>query len=373
SATALLGGKARGSNFRVDETVRSDGFLQLFSLSTSYGQFQVEGRELLTVRLDELRAVALLEQMNKSQAFLDAARAAAMKPVDLAVGLIGNPVGTIEKGMSGVGALFSRIGSAAGNVGHGRDKPGEALLGVSAARRQLAQRLRVDPYTDFKPLADALNEAARVIALGNLSVSGAFMAIPGAAGMAVSGSKTGQDLGQLALDKAPSELRDLNRASLTAMGVPVPITAAFLDNTVFTPTDQTVIVTALARMKGVKNQHIFVARAAQAGSRDLAFFFRRRAELIADHHLKTEALAEFVDVRGLAVNRTRGGTVVAVVPFDMLAWTEPVSGLVAAMDDDIRRGGLGKAIEIRVTGGVTERARQGLREHGWTLVETAAP
>ena len=41
-------------------------------------------------------------------------------------------------------------------------------------------------------------------ALGDLTVSGAFMAIPGGAGMAVSYSKTAQETAQMVLDKTAS-------------------------------------------------------------------------------------------------------------------------------------------------------------------------
>ena len=88
SASAILGGQVRGSNYQIDNAVRSDGFLQIFELNTTYGRYQVQGRELLNVRLRELAAVAALERMNKSQVYLNAAAKAAKKPVDLAVGLV---------------------------------------------------------------------------------------------------------------------------------------------------------------------------------------------------------------------------------------------------------------------------------------------
>jgi hypothetical protein len=369
SAEAVLGARARGSNYQVEDPVRSDGFLQVFTIRTAQGRHHVEGRDLLEVRLRELQALATLQQMSTSQTYLNAAAAAAKKPVDLAVGLVTNPVDTIERSMSGVGTLFSRIGAAASNPGRGRDSLADSALGIASAKRQLARQLGVDPYTDFKPLAAALDETARVTALGNLTVSGAFMAIPGGAGVAVSYSKTAEDMGQVVFDKTPSELRELNRGKLAALGVPAPLAGAFLDNTSFTPTDQTVIVAALARMTGVKNRQLFVTRVATASTRDLAFFFRRRAELIADQHTRVSPFADFSDIIGFPLNRTADGRVVAVLPLDQLAWTGPVSDLVASLDQTIKERRLGNAVEIRLSGTVTDAARQGLAEQGWTVVE----
>jgi hypothetical protein len=373
SAAAVLGAELRGPNYEIEDAVRSDGFLYIFSLNTTYGRYQVEGRDMLKLRLRELGAVAALEKMNKSQAYVDAAAKAAMKPAKLAEGLVTNPIGTVEQSMSGVGALFSRIGSAAANMGHDRDSVADSTLGVSSARRQIANKLGVDPYTDFKPLAHALEDMAQVTALGDLTVSGAFMAIPGGAGMAVSYSKTGQDVEQMVLDKTPSELRDTNRAKLTAMRVPEPATNAFLDNAFYTPMDHTIIVSALAKMNGVANRGVFVTRASQARNRDLAVFIRHRVEMLADYHRRVEPFADFVEVRGLPLNRTRAGKVVAIVAFDQLVWTKQASDLVAVIDQDIRQRQFGTTIELRIAGTATALAKEGLRERGWNVVENISP
>ena len=322
------------------------------------------------MRLRELAAVAALGRMDKSQAYIDAAAKAAKKPIDLAVGLVTNPVNTLQQSMSGVGAFFSRVGSGAANMGQGRDNVADSLAGVSSAKRQIAYKLGVDPYTDFKPLADALTDMARVTALGDLTVSGAFMAIPGGAGMVVSYSKTTQEVGQMVLDKTPSELRDANRAKLSAMGVSNAVISAFLDNAFYTPMDQTVIVAALGKMDGVKNRGLFIVRASQAPSRDLAFFTRTRAELLADQHSRVEPFVDFVDVRGIPLNQTRTGKVVAVVALDELAWTKQMSDFVAVMDQDIKQRKLGNSIEVRVSGTATALAKASLRERGWAVIES---
>lgn len=328
---------------------------------------------MLKVRLRELAAVTTLDHMKKSQVFANAAAKAAMKPVDLAVGLVTNPVGTVEQSISGVGALFSRIGSGAANIGHDPDNAAGSLLGVSTAKRQIANKLGVDPYTDFKPLADALIGVARVTALGDITVSGAFMAIPGGAGMVVSSSKTAEGVGLMVLDKTPSELRDANRANLTAMNVPAAVVSAFLDNTFYTPMDQTIIVAALVKMTGVEKRDLFVVRASHAPNRDLAFFIRRRAELLTDYHSRIEPFADFVDVGGLPVNRTRSGKVVAVVEFDEFVWTKQASDFVAVIDQEIKQRKLGTTVEMRIAGTATPLARQGLREKGWKLFENMSP
>ena len=239
---------------------------------------------------------------------------------------------------------------------------------MSSAKRQIAGRLGVDPYTDFKPLAGKLDEIARVTALGNLTVGAAFTAIPGGAGMVISSSRTAQSLGQLVTDKTSTELRAINRSRLAAMGVANNVADAFLNNQVYTPLDQTSIVSSLMQMRGVKNRQLFIQRATNAIDRDLVFFLRRRAELTAEYHNGVESFTEFIDTSGVPLNVTRSGRIVAIFPLDGLAWTQTTNNAVAAIDRELKRRKL-EDVEIRITGSATASVRRGMQELGWKLVE----
>jgi hypothetical protein len=372
NATAILGAKANGPNYQVESSVRSDGFLQVFALTTPYGNYQVEGRDMLELRFKELAAVYALDHMSKSQEFVQAAAKAAARPLGVISNMVSNPGSNLQNTMTGVGSMFTRMSSNLSNIGHTQERPVQSALGVTAAKRQIAARLGVDPYTDFKPLADALAEAARVTAFGNLAVSAAFAAIPNPARAAVSGAKTTQELGQMVRDKTPSELRDLNRGRLAAMGVKDRIASAFLDNTHYTPTDQTAIVAALTKLGGVADRQLFVVRASQAPNRDLAYFIRLRAEMLAACHAQMAPLSTFVDLRGFALNQGRNGKVIVILPVDELAWTKEASRLIEAIGQDIKARKLGSGVELLVSGALTPLARKSLSERGWKVVERVA-
>ena len=372
NASAILGAKARGANYQIEQSVRSDGFLQVFVLTTPYGKYQVEGRDMLELRLKELAAVYTLEHMSKSQEFLQAAAKAATRPLGVITNMASKPGSNLENTMTGVGAMFSRMGSNLSNIGQIDQRPVQSALGVTAAKRQIAFRLGVDPYTDFKPLADALAEAARVAAFGNLAVSAAFSAIPNPARAAIAGAKATQELGQMVRDKTPSELRDLNRGRLAAMGVSDRIANAFFDNIHYTPTDQTAIAAALTKLGGVADRQSFVVRASQAPNRDLAYFIRLRAEMLAACHAQAAPLRAFVDLRGFALNQGRNGKVVVILPVDELAWTKEASGLVDAIDQDIKARKLGNGVDLLVSGTLTPLARKSLSGRGWKVVERVA-
>jgi hypothetical protein len=61
SAATILGADVKGPNWTVAESVRSDGFVRLYTVETPYGSFQVNGQRRMEQRLNELRALSALE------------------------------------------------------------------------------------------------------------------------------------------------------------------------------------------------------------------------------------------------------------------------------------------------------------------------
>ena len=56
------------------------------------------------------------------------------------------------------------------------------------------------------------------------------------------------------------------------------------------------------------------------------------------------------DIRGISLNQTRSGKVVAVAALDELVWTKQVSVFAAAIDQDVKQRKLGNSVELRITG-----------------------
>ncbi|WP_162918939.1 hypothetical protein [Taklimakanibacter deserti] len=370
SARAILGDKVGGPNYYVDEAVQSDGYVEIFTLVTKYGRFTIQGRALLVRRLDELRAIVAIERMSKSKAFVKALATSAIAPARLAVETVKNPVKTVKQTVSGVGAFFDRLGSGLRNAGSD-DSDGliEGALGASSAKRQIANELGVDPYTDFKPLATRLDQLAAATAAGGLLPQAAFTAIGGPAGTALSSTSSVEGVRVLVLDQTPAQLRDLNRARLTEMGVGKAAASRFLNNPLYTPTDKVALVAALRSLKGVENRSLYIDRAGQAKRRDAALFLVKRAELIAQYQRSTGGIVRFISLGGMPLNQLEDGRILAVMPFDRLVLTEEVSRTFATATEDMRKLERRPTGELRITGQVTKKARRKLRELGWTVAE----
>lgn len=69
-----------GINFRVFDEVITYGFINYYTITTSFGTFEAEGDDMLQTRIQEVRAIAAMREVKKTKAFGKAAKQAAMSP-----------------------------------------------------------------------------------------------------------------------------------------------------------------------------------------------------------------------------------------------------------------------------------------------------
>ena len=368
AAQIFLGTAATGSNYNVKPVVRSDGVMRIFDVDTSYGEFAFDGIEFAKLRLHELDAVAALEKMSKSDAFGNAFGRAALGPIKFGADLITKPADTVERSLSGIGNMLDRVGAGLANNRADRDPILESLLGVSDTQRQLAVELDVDPYTDFPPLAQRLKEMAGAMAGGGLPVRAGLALVPGGVGIAVSSVATVSSAKDTLRDKTAAQVIAEVRATLLSLGVPAETANLLVENRNFTPADLLIMARALKQL-GAENTVAFVEHAAGAGSRNLAFYHRRRAQTLAARSSELGGIASFVTVAGQPINVARSGNIVAVFTFDDIAWTELQSRTFTAATAEIRRLKPGTIPVLASTGTVSPMAAAEIRKLGWKIVQ----
>ena len=101
-----------------------------------------------------------------------------------------------------------------------RDNMANSLLGVSDAQRQLAIQLNVDPYSDFAPLQNRLQEMSRVMAGGQLTVKAGLAAVTGGIGMGISAASGMEAVKDTLRDKTAAQVIAEVRATLISLSVP---------------------------------------------------------------------------------------------------------------------------------------------------------
>jgi hypothetical protein len=370
--------KRVGLNYTIRNPVRSDGILRVYVLATPYGDITVNGDEMLRMRINELNALAELEQVRNSETFGRALAEAGLSPLKFTGQLIINPVGTVQNTMTGVGNFFGRMSSGMANAGKTPDDAMSSLLGVTDQRRLLAATYGVDPYTDLQPLAEKLQTLSQAAATGGLVVTGALMAVPGGAGIIVSNLSTANKLNDLGLEEVArkytaSQILDINRDLLKKMDVDDELSNKLLSNTNYTPLDMAAMVAALDSMSAVKNRDVFVARAAAADGRAIAYVMRRMAELMADDYRRHGGYVRFVSLASFPYVLTRDGRVMAILPIDALSWTRETAAGFGQVSAERKRVAPKARGQLRITGMATALAKKELKAQGWAVLEHQRP
>lgn len=371
---AQIHGIARvGVNYTIQSPVRSDGLMRVYRLKTPYGNITVHGDEMLHMRLNELHALALLEKVSNSESFGKALAQAGLNPLKYTGRLIANPIETIKDTFAGIGAMFGRIGSGIHNAGKTPDNAVASVLGVTSERRELAAAYGVDPYTDYPPLDEKLKRLSQAAALGGLTVTGALLVVPGAAGIVASNLSTANKLNNVAIEEVArkytaAQILDINRDRLATMGVAADLNETLLANRHYTPIDMAAMVAALDGMKGVQGREVFAERAAAADQRASAYFMRRQAELLAIAYRRHGGFKRIIALGGLPFVVMTDGHVFTVAPFDVLSWTPDNADRFGTFTAERKRIAPKATGELRITGQATALARHRLKAQGWTVV-----
>lgn len=366
-AMTVLGAKVKGQNWTITGNVRGDGFAKIYAFETPYGHFQVNGERRMNERLQELTALQALEEMSDTDTFADAVANAGLSPVRFGRDLVLDPVETTGNLITGIGNMFDRAVIEVEQSSSSRDSFVDSVVGVKKAMREIAFQLKVDPYTDFTPLRDGLQDVARVMAAGDLSVSAAISAIPGGAGIAVSATSRASTLANPIRDKSSAEIAAIVAKKLTARGVDAEAVKAFLKNEAYSPGDLYAIADALEKLNA-ENSSAYVLLASKAQSVDVAKFHRYRAELLVKTSAKLGDLKQFDIVSDFALNRDAAGGLVAAFPFDGLRWTETVSRSLTALSEEVAKRGETKKPVFATTGTLSTLAADQLEKRGWKVV-----
>jgi hypothetical protein len=161
----------------------------------------------------------------------------------------------------------------------------------------------------------------------------------------------------------------MNGEKLKAMDVHPEISDAFLNNSFFSPRQQTLLVNALDEMKGVLNRAAFVRFAAATQNPNLVFFRQRQAEMYTGFHRAVAPIQGFLSLDGLPAARTSSGDLVINTPLDHLVWTEPMGRFITGVNQLVQETGGIKGKQLWVTGTVSARAKQELANRGWQVQE----
>lgn len=366
----VLEGKENGPGYAVLSPVRSDGFLRIYQLQTDQGVEQIEGDGLLKLRLSEIRVLIALESLKNDASFVDGLKQAAMKPVDFVESTVTDPVGTAKSTVSGVGRMFGRltkgVEAAVSGKGGSPAELAKSITGQARAERELAVELGADPYTFYAPLSKKLNETASVTTAGNWTVTAITALLPG--GMIVSAARQADNFRTLIVDSTPAELAERTAGTLRAAGVAEQTISRIAKNPFYTASEKAVIAYQLQAMPTVQDLDLIAAKAADAESRDIAYFQLRRVVLLETYNRTISGLGQIRELNGIPVAIRKDGLAAIVLPLDMVAWTQTVAQTFSSMHEGM--AGLPfppTGVDFLITGDLTPMAAERLTAFGWEI------
>ena len=361
----------KGPHHQVDDTVTNDGYLNTYMIHSEFGDIQVTSTAKLKKYIREIAAVAEMKKIQGSDEFKQGFTDKMGDVVEGAESLITDPVGTVSSTVSGVGKLFSRAGEnlLGGSRSKAEGSRMASLLGYEKAKRDIGYKFGVDVYTDNKILQDELNNLSGSSGTGTLVMSGLLMAVPGGAGIAVSVTGGTELMENVMHDKAPADLRKMNREKLAAMGVSQDIADVFIANGIYTPREQTYLVASLSDMQNTAGRSEFIKFATLTDNADIAFFRQRQAQMYKAYDQSIEPIDGFVTIGGLTTARTKSNKIVFNVPLDYMLWTKNLEAVANTITQQVSlmEGISGK--EILVAGSMSPLAKKSIENLGWKVHE----
>lgn len=360
-----------GPNHRVQERVRSDGIVNIYTIDSSFGTFTAVSTAMLRVRVQEINAMAVMDKLKGTKEYAESLKASGLSTLVAAKDMVFHPVKTTTEVVSGVGLMFRRAGDSVFGAkrSDAEDSRFKNLIGFSNYKRDYAYQLGVDVYSRNKVLQDRLNEIAWTGFAGGLTVSAAMAAVPGGAGIAMTAIGTTRLTTAIFQNTPPQDLRRMNTEKLKNMGIDEHTVDTFISDSVFSPREQTILVSALDEMRGVAERDRMVQLAALTDKDDVAFFRQRQMEMYAGYHRAVTPIERFVGVGPVPAARTLKGSLVFNIPVDYVAWTEEVARVVTTASQLASQLPGTTDKQLWITGTLSPRARAEMQRLNWKVYE----
>jgi hypothetical protein len=326
---------------------------------------------MLRIRVQEINAMDRMDKLKGTKEYGDSLKASGLDTLVAAKNMIFQPVKTTTEVVSGVGLMFRRAGDSlfGAKRSDAEDSRFKTLIGFSNYKRDYAHQLGVDVYSRNQVLQDRLNEVAWTGFAGGMTVSVAMAAVPGGAGIAMTAIGTTRLTTAIFQNTPPQDLRRMNTEKLKAMGIDEHTTDTFISDSVFSPREQTMLVSALDEMTGVAERDRLVQLAALTDKDDVAYFRQRQMEMYAGYHRAISPIERFVGVGPVPAARTAKGVLVFNIPVDYVVWTGDVSRVVTTADNLANQLPGIKEKQLWVTGTLSPRARAEMQRLNWKVYE----
>lgn len=399
-----------GPGFSVDPHVELRGYMAHFVLDTRIGRIDAGSVEILVEREAEMPALEALDQATHSGAFLRAAGGKFASTGRMLGQIVLHPVDTVLGIPSGVARYFGsrlkkiatqaqslsdRAGRRFGN--HGNPYPADEgpmtdartaeaadadvakkpekhwyssigdevrrevkrQAGYDRARRDIAQRLGIDPYTSNPYVRERLSGLAWAGAGGGLGAGGALGLLGAGAGQVLS---QGSRINDVVWKLSPEDLRARNAERLRAHCSDDLLVRQFLRRGAFSPTLQTALADLLDELHAADGCNALLELAITADSELEARFVVNALRLLSAHLGARSKGGTLRPIGAGLAYAAADGELVLPLAVDRLSWTDEVRRFIERDEFRVERK------TVLVGGDASLLARRNLAARGWSVV-----
>ena len=363
---------AAGPDYKVNDPVVADGYMYRFTLTSTYGPFEVTGTGALRKLEREIWAIGQLKNVTRSEAFLKSLKDQAGKPLVFAKDVVTKPVDTLTGIPKGVGRLFGNVVTSVTTTRNpSQESRTKEILLVGSFKRDYAARFNVDPYSSNQVLQEELDKIGNAAALGSWTASAAMIPISGPASSVITGTSLGKSFNNILATEPPTRIRIINEEKLKQMGIPDDLAKRYLDQSVYTPSQNLLLVDSLARLGATTGRDAYLNASLVAADEVEANFFVNMAQILRGYHETQGPITGLTMVGALTVAQAKSGA--AVIPFalDYGVWTANADRLSRSMKATYKAPGFNGNFEFWVTGSLSATAKRELETRGFKVVEQA--
>lgn len=358
SASRLLSDQAlSGPGYRVAQQADPSGMLYSFRINSNYGVFEPHSLQMMRVRLTELQAMNRLKELSEQPLFVQGMGQQLGRTVTATGKAIMSPIKTIKqmpvgfKKFAGDIQAQQAVGEVYGESGSGS---------YAQVKRELASRLKVDPYTDNQPLQDLLNEVAKNQNRGQLVASIGTLVVGGGAGLALGAVEMNDEFQAVIRNKSAAQLQVDNHTALLGMGCAVPSVDRFLNTPGYTASNCTAITRAIIEMRSVSNVCGVLDVLPPFAGPESILLAQTQIQMAAQFHRSQKALVKMQIVENTAVWSDSEGTSYVFSPLEYLYWNEEIDIGFSNIRSALGTG----LLELWISGTATDAARGQLAGRG---------
>ena len=382
----------KGEWHQLRPVVEVANYSYVFRIKSSFGDYEAVGTQQLKQRLKEIEAIAAINQVSQSEAFVSTVSRSLQDPFWMTVGIAKRPISTVMGLPAGLGryvqgkfyqarrttgkaidkvkelrekdnredesasaderTMTERVSSSAGKLSRKH-------LGYDKAKRAWARHLGVDPYSDNTALHEALGRVAWASSLGSFA---AGYAMPSSEVISYAGKTQ-----ELVWDQPPHQLERFVENTLKKRGISKEEALAFVDHESYSLSEKTYFALCLEGMGEVEGVTSVVPLILGASSREDVRFILRTFRMLGSY---CETLARIDRLRvykGMIVADSSNGYLVLPLAADYLYW-DALSATVFAESNFPE-----SKKEIWLSGEASPIATHGLESNGWYVRQRCIP